>query len=266
MKAIAKLNKRIKTANSLLCVGLDTDFDKLPEKFKKSEYPQFEFNKYIIKQTHTQVCAYKPNIAFYEARGETGIKELQMTQDYLLKNHPDVFTICDAKRADIGNTNQGYVSAIFDKLDFDAITLNPYLGREALEPFLQRKDKANIILCKTSNSGSGEFQDLKISKNKLWQIVAKRVAEQWNKNNNCLLVVGATYPKELKEVRRLVGEMPLLVPGIGAQGGDLAKTLKFGLDKNKKGLIINSSRGVIFSTNPNLEAKRLREEINLYRE
>jgi orotidine-5'-phosphate decarboxylase len=264
MKIIKKLNARIKKTNSLLCVGLDADFAKLPAKFKKLKYPQFEFNKFIIEQTQQYVCAYKPNIAFYEARGARGLLELKLTQNYLVRKFPSIVRICDAKRADIGNTNRGYEEAIFDELNFDAVTLSPYLGGEAIEPFLKRKDKTCIILCKTSNSGSGEFQDLKIKDKKLWQIVAYKVAKKWNKNKNCMLVVGATYPRELGEVRKLIGEMPILVPGIGAQGGDLAKTLKFGLDKNKRGLIINSSRGIIFAKNPQLAAKDLNEKIRQY--
>ena len=161
---IDKYNKRAKKINSLLCVGLDPDFEKIPEKFKKMEHPQFEFNKFIIKETHEYASAFKPNSAFYEARGDKGMAELKMTIEYLIKNHSDIFTILDAKRADIGNTNNGYVSAIFDWLRFDAVTLHPYLGSEALAPFLDRKDKVSVILCRTSNHGkfgAEEFQNLK---------------------------------------------------------------------------------------------------------
>ncbi|OGI68181.1 orotidine 5'-phosphate decarboxylase [Candidatus Nomurabacteria bacterium RIFCSPLOWO2_01_FULL_41_12] len=266
---IDKYNKRAKKINSLLCVGLDTDFSKIPKRFLRKKFPQFEFNKWIIEETHEFVVAYKPNSAFYEARGDKGMKELKMTMDYLIKNYPDVFTILDAKRADIGNTNNGYVSAIFDWLNFDAVTLHPYLGKEALKPFLDRKNKGCIILCRTSNKGAEEFQDLEFSQGrslrKLWQIVAERVSKNWDKNKNCMLVVGATYPKEMKKIRALVGDMTFLVPGIGAQGGDLKAVIKAGLNKKGLGLIINSSRGIIFAKNPKEGAQKLRDEIRTYK-
>lgn len=263
--AIEKLETRIKAANSLVCVGLDADFDKLPERFKALPEPQFEFNKWIINQTHEFVCAYKPNMAFYEARGEQGWHELNLTMEYLIEYHPDIFTICDAKRADIGNTNQGYVSALFDQLGFDAITLHPYLGQEALEPFLEREDKVSIILCKTSNPGSSELQDQVLGEKKLWQSVAELVSRKWNSRNNCMLVVGATYPDELKQVRQIVGEMTLLVPGIGAQGGEVAATVKAGLNSQATGLIINSARAIIFADDPRGGAQDLQQAINQHR-
>ncbi len=240
-----KLDKIVDENNSLLCVGLDQG--------------EFEFNQKIIDQTHDLVCAYKPNFAFYEALGSKGWENLKKTIEYIQRYHPGVVTIADAKRADIGNTNQGYMTAIFDELGFDAVTVNPYFGKEALQPFLDRKDKGIIVLCKTSNPGSNEFQDL------IWEKVARNVTEDWNKNNNCLLVAGATYPEELKKIREIVGEMTLLVPGIGAQGGEVEKTVKAGLNSHRAGMIINSSRGIIFAQNPRLEAQKLREEINKYR-
>ncbi|MFA6077039.1 MAG: orotidine-5'-phosphate decarboxylase [Candidatus Paceibacterota bacterium] len=268
---INKYNERAKKIDSLLCVGLDADFAKIPEKFKKLEFPQFEFNKWIINETHEYASAYKPNSAFYEARGDKGIKELKMTMDYLIDNHPDIFTILDAKRADIGNTNNGYVASIFDWLGFDAVTLHPYLGKEALQPFLDRKDKCSIILCRTSNPGAPEFQDLNVGhpvSNKsvpLWQIVAEKVSEEWNKNKNCMLVVGATYPEEMKKIRNLAPDMTFLVPGIGAQGGDLRSAIEAGLNSEGLGLIINSARSIIFAENPKDEARKLWEEINKYK-
>ena len=265
MSIINKYNKRAKKINSLLCIGLDSDFNKLPERFKKMEFPQFEFNKWIIEETHEYASAYKPNSAFYEARGDKGMRELKMTIEYLQENYPDIFTILDAKRADIGNTNSGYVEAIFDWLGFDAITLHPYLGEEALQPFLDRKDKGCIVLCRTSNSGAGEFQDLTFENKPLWQIVAEKVFYDWNKNDNCMLVVGATYPEEMKKIRSIVGDMTFLVPGIGAQGGDIKAVLNAGLNRDKLGLIINSSRGIIFSENPKKEAQKLCEEIRKYK-
>src|SRR3989339_1745634 len=271
MNIIDKYNKRAKKINSLLCVGLDADFAKIPAKFLKMEFPQFEFNKWIIGETHEYSAAFKANSAFYEARGDRGIRELKMTMEYLREKHPDVFLICDCKRADIGNTNQGYVDSFFDWYGFDAITLHPYLGGEALQPFLDRKDKGCIILCRTSNPGAGELQDLELRKpfnsaqsKQLWQIVAEKVYYDWNKNNNCMLVVGATYPEEMKKIRNIAGDMTFLVPGIGAQGGSVAKVMKAGLNSQNLGLIINSSRGIIFSENPKKEAQRLCEEIRRF--
>ncbi len=261
---VDKYNEQAKKINSLLCVGLDPDFEKLPEKFKAKEFPQFEFNKYIIDETHEYAAAYKPNSAFYESRGDIGIKELKMTMEYLTKNHPDIFTILDAKRGDIGNTNNGYVNSIFDWLGFDAVTLHPYLGREALLPFLDRADKGSIILCRTSNSGAGELQDLISDGKPVWQIVAEKVSKDWNKNNNCMLVVGATYPQEMKKIREVTGEMTFLVPGIGAQGGSVAEVMASGLNSAGLGLVISSSRGIIFAENPKEEARKLCEEIRKY--
>lgn len=274
---IDKYNQRAVKVNSLVCVGLDSEFGKLPERFKELKYPQFEFNKWIIDQTAEFAAVMKFNIAFYEARGDAGIRELKMSMEYLQKKYADIFTICDAKRADIGNTNNGYVTTIFDWLGFDAVTLHPYLGKEALKPFLDRADKGCIILCRTSNAGAGELQDLRVSlplpmgegwgegSKFLWQIVAEKVSNDWNYNHNCMLVVGATYPEEMKIVRSIIGDMALLVPGIGAQGGDIQATVEAGLNNDKRGLIINSSRGIIFAENPAKEAKKLRDEINKYR-
>jgi orotidine-5'-phosphate decarboxylase len=262
---IAKYVRRVDQANSLLCVGLDSDFERLPDRFKPAKSPQFAFNRWIIEETHPFVSAYKPNIAFYEARGEAGIRALEQTANYLREHHPDILTICDAKRADIGSTNQGYVSAIFDRMGFDAVTLNPYLGREALLPFLERQDKGCIILCRTSNPGAGELQDLTVGGKPLWQIVAERASREWNACGNCMLVAGATYPEELKRIRALVGEMTLLVPGIGAQGGDVEQTVRAGLNARGKGLIVNSSRGIIFADDPAEAARTLRDAINVYR-
>ena len=272
MNIIDKLNKRIDKANSLVCVGLDSAIEKIPTHLQGEKYPQFAFNKAIIDATAEYVCAYKPNSAFYEARGEQGMRELKMTYEYLQQNYPDIVTILDAKRADIGSTNEGYVIYSFDYLGSDAITLHPYLGKEALMPFLKRNDKVSIILCKTSNPGSGELQDLRVNGMYLYEYVASEVASKWNENNNCMLVVGATYPEEMKKVRALAPYLTFLVPGIGAQGGDVEKTVKAGLDKQKRGMMINSSRGIIFASKgmdfaekAANEAKKLRDEINLHR-
>ncbi|HEX7041776.1 MAG TPA: orotidine-5'-phosphate decarboxylase [Patescibacteria group bacterium] len=267
-----KLDKIVRKNNSLLCVGLDPVMEKLPKYLLKKSYPFFEFNKKIIDSTADLVCCFKPNSAFYEALGQKGIGELKKTCDYIRKNYPDIPIILDAKRGDIGSTNEGYVTFIFDYLGVDGVTLHPYLGREALQPFLQRKDKGCIILCKTSNPGSGEFQNLLLNKEPLYKIVAKTVVNKWNANNNCFMVIGATYPKELAEIRKLAGDMTFLVPGIGAQGGDIGKTVKSGLNSKKLGMIINSSREIIYADNSKNFAKKAREkaeklknEINKYR-
>lgn len=256
-----KYTARVKAITSMLCVGLDSDIKKLPAKFANQKFPQFEFNKWIIEQTHDLAAAYKPNAAFYEARGSQGWHELQMTMDYLRSEYPEIVTILDAKRADIGSTNEGYVTAIFDQLGFDAVTLHPYLGEEALQPFLARKDKACIILCKTSNPGAGELQDLELGEagKKLWHIVAETVSQTWNKNGNCMLVVGATYPEDLAAIRKMVGDMIFLVPGVGAQGGEV-KDLKAGVTA-EGGMIINSARGIIFAKNPREAAQTLVAEM-----
>lgn len=267
MNVINKYEERARAVHSMVCVGLDSNMDRLPDAYKQQEYPQFAFNKYIIQQTHPYVSAYKPNIAFYESRGVQGWQELKMTLDYLRSEHPEILTICDAKRGDIGSTSEQYATAIFDQLGFDAVTLQPYLGQDALQPFLDRADKGCIILCRTSNPGSGEFQDLTIKKRsgkKLWQIIAEKVRDDWNTNNNCMLVVGATYPDELKSVRDLIGDMTLLVPGIGAQGGDIKDTVRAGMNHDGLGLIINSSRGIIFADDPSEAARSLRDAINMY--
>ncbi|EKE14665.1 MAG: hypothetical protein ACD_12C00352G0001 [uncultured bacterium] len=243
-----KLDRIVKKNKSLVCVGLDQN--------------QLSFNKTIIEATHDLVCAYKLNTAFYESIGHEGVNALKDTCDYLVKKYPEIPIIIDAKRADIGNTNKGYVQFVFTYLGADAVTVHPYLGEEAIRPFVDQKDKGIIILCRTSNPGAGEFQDLLVDGKPLYKIVAENVAKRWNKNKNCMLVVGATYPDELKEVRKIVGDMTILVPGIGAQGGDLEATLKAGLNSKKQGLMINSSRGIIFAENPRDEAMKLRNSIN----
>lgn len=258
--------------DSLLCVGLDPDVEKLPEHIKNLPDSLFLFNKAIIDATADLVCAYKPNSAFYEALGPDGIIQLKKTTDYLHETHPDIPVILDAKRADIGNTNNGYVSFAYDYLGVDSITLHPYLGGEALSPFLDYADKGVIVLCRTSNPGAAEFQDLVIDGQPLYQHVAKTVADTWNKNNNCLLVVGATYPEEMKIIRDIVGDMPFLVPGVGAQGGDIEAVMKAGIDSQNQGMIINSGRAIMYASSgedfadaARTEAIKTRDEINKYR-
>ena len=259
---LQKYNRRADAIRSLLCVGLDSDFSRIPERFKSADFPQYEFNKWIIDQTHEYAASYKPNMAFYEAYGELGLTALKFTMRYLQDEHPEIVTICDAKRADIGNTNRGYVESIFDHLGFDSITLHPYLGKEALAPFLERSDKACIILCRTSNPGAGEFQDLESNGKPLWQTVAERVSRDWDVDGNCMLVVGATYPDEMRKIREVAPNATFLVPGVGAQGGDVAAVVAAGLDAEGRGLMISSSRDIIFSEDPAASARRVRDAIN----
>jgi orotidine-5'-phosphate decarboxylase len=265
MSVIDRYNRRTDAANSLLCVGLDSAYDKIPGRFQAEECPQYAFNRWVIDQTAPYAAAYKPNIAFYEARGDQGLRELKLTVDYLRAQHPDIFVICDAKRGDNSTTNAGYVSAIFDWFGFDAVTLHPYMGSQTLQPFLSRADKGCIILCRTSNPGDDEFQDMLVGDKPLWQVVAERVRDVWNANENCMLVVGATRPEELRQIRALVGDMTLLLPGIGAQGGSVEQAVKAGVNSQRKGMIISASRSVIFADDPADEARKLRDEINEYR-
>ena len=237
-----------------VCVGLDPDISKIQGK------SIFEFNKSIIDATYDLVCAYKPNSAFFEAEGIDGLKALEETINYIKQKCPDVIIILDAKRGDIGNSNEGYVKAIFDDLGVDAVTVSPYLGGESLKPFLDRVNKGIIVLVKTSNPKAGEFQDLKISGKPLYQVIAEHV-KNWNTNGNLAVVVGATHQKELKEVREIVGNMPILIPGIGTQGGDLKEAIKASLDSEDQGIIVNSSRAIIYDANPRAATLNLHQEI-----
>jgi orotidine-5'-phosphate decarboxylase len=235
-----------------VCVGLDTDYSKIPLCVRKnlSKGAAIEkFNQIIVSVTMGVACAYKINTAFYEAHGPEGITALKATIAYIHTHALNVPVILDAKRGDIGNTNDGYIQFAFDYLQADAITVHPYLGKESLQKFLAMKDKGIIPLCLTSNEGYGEFQNLMVDGEPLYCHVARHVANEWNGNNNCAVVVGATHPKELQTVRKIVGDMPILIPGIGAQGGDLKETVLAGKDSRGRGMIINSSRGIIFASN-----------------
>jgi orotidine-5'-phosphate decarboxylase len=268
-----KLQGSVSKNKSLLCIGLDSNPSKLPPHLANDPEPIFAFNKAVIDATADLVCAYKPNSAFYEGAGADGITQLQKTCQYVLETYPQIPIILDAKRADIGSTNEGYVQYAFDYLQADAITLQPYLGREALEPFLARKDKGLIILCHTTNPGASEIQDLLLGKEKLYQVVARKVRDEWNEHGNCLLVAGAAYPAELADIRAIAGDdMVFLVPGVGAQGADVGQAVKAGLSSRRDGLIINSSRDIIFASNgtdfaqaARQKAIKLRDEINKYR-
>lgn len=248
---IVRLEERF-AEKRFACVGLDSDFSKLPDTVKDGrtspEEVIFVFNRAIVDATHEYASAFKPNAAFYEAEGDQGWRALKRTAKYIKEKYPEIPVILDAKRADIGNTNEAYAHAIFDDLEMDAVTIHPYLGQDAVEPFLERKDKGIFVLVKTSNAGSGEFQDLKIEGTELYKVIAERVASNWNSRGNVGVVVGATYPEELKAVRDIVGEMPILVPGLGAQGADIEKAVRAGKAGHTFGLILNSSRGIIFAS------------------
>jgi orotidine-5'-phosphate decarboxylase len=264
MNFIEKLTSASRTNKSLLCIGLDPDPALMPDKVSV-----FEFNKAIIDATSDLVCAYKPNFAFYEALGNEGLDALKRTVDYLPENIP---AIADAKRGDIGNTAKAYARTIFSNFGFDAATVNPYLGFDSIEPFIQYHDKGVFILCRTSNAGAVDFQSLRCEVETgyrpLFEIVALK-ASQWNTHGNIGLVVGATYPEELRLIRQNHPDMPLLVPGIGAQGGDLALTVGYGVDAQGEKAIINSSRQIIYASRQKdfAEAARrvasvLRDQIN----
>jgi orotidine-5'-phosphate decarboxylase len=270
MNFMKKLKARWQSANSLLCVGLDPDMEKIPDHIRAMNNPIFEFNKDIIDSTHDLVCAYKPQIAYYSAFGAE--HELELTIEYILKKYPDIPVILDAKRGDIGATAKMYAMEAFDRYRADAVTVNPYMGGDTLAPFIDRKDKGVIILCRTSNPGAIDLQDIVSDHEKVYRIIAKRASKEWNYNNNIMLVVGATYPTELAEIRAIIGDIPLLVPGIGAQGGDVEKAVKNGITRDKTGMVINSSRGIIFAgrgkdfTDAVRKAAIMqRDEINLYR-
>jgi len=256
--------------NSLLCVGLDTDVGKIPKFLQESsKKPLFDFNKAIIDATKDLVCAYKLNMAFYEVVGKKGIDALEKTIRYIPSN---IVIILDGKRNDICSTAQKYAQSLFETFKADAITINPYLGKDGITPFLDYKDKCSFILCRTSNPSAGDFQDLIVSSTPLYQIVAKKIRE-WNVNNNCGAVVGATYPEELKTVRTILGEhVPILIPGIGKQGGDIEKTVRNGTNSKKEMALINSSREIIFAGDQRdfaeqsrKKAELVRNEINKYR-
>jgi len=232
-------------AESLVCVGLDPEVERFPAHLRARPNAILAFNRAIIDATADLVCAYKPQIAHYAAVGAED--QLQDTLRYIRDRAPGVPIILDAKRGDIGSTAEKYAREAFERYGADAVTINPYLGRDSAEPFLQYADKGIVILCRTSNAGSGEFQNLQVGDRKLYQIVAERVAGEWNSRGNCLLVVGATYPGELADIRARTGEMTFLVPGVGAQGGDVDEAVRNGRAKQGAGLVINSSRGILYA-------------------
>ncbi len=247
MTFIEKLERAWNKNNSLLCVGLDPEISRFPASLKSIEAKQaiFEFNKAIIDATHDLVCAYKPQIAYFSA--EAAETALEQTIEYIKKQYPDIPVILDAKRGDIGSTAQKYAVEAFDRYNADAVTVNPYLGFDSVEPFVSYKERGVILLCRTSNSGAADLQDLEVDGVPLYQRVAVLARDQWNTYGNCLLVVGATGPDQMARIRQLVGDMPFLVPGVGAQGGDIDALVKAGKTSDGKGLIISSSRAVLYA-------------------
>ena len=249
-----QLENQIRKKKSFLCIGLDVDLNKVPAHLLKEDDPIYEFNKAIIDTTHHLCVAYKPNTAFYEAYGLKGWNSLKRTIDYLNKRYPEIFTIADAKRGDIGNTSSTYAKAFFEDLKFDSVTVAPYMGKDSIEPFLEFNDKHTILLALTSNQGAFDFQTKSIDGIELYKRVLK-TSKSWNNSKNLMYVVGATKERYFAEIRKIVPESFLLVPGIGAQGGCLTDVCKYGLTKNI-GLLVNSSRNIIYASNDKNFAKK----------
>ncbi len=264
-----KMNKIQGKNKSLLCIGLDTNICKMPAFIRKSKNPQFEFNKKIIEATKDLVSAYKLNLAFYESAGKLGYETIHKTLECIPKN---IITIGDGKRGDIGNTAEQYAKIIFDDWGFDAATVSPYMGKDSIEPFIQSEKQCAFLLALTSNPGAKDFQYLDVKGRPLYEhVVAK--ATRWNKSKNIGLVVGATHPSELKRIRTMAPDMPLLIPGIGTQKGDIESTIRYGCDKNGELAIINISRAIIYaSSDKNFSVKardvasNYRNQFNEYRE
>jgi len=242
------LISQIKRKKSFLCIGLDTDINKIPKFLLDLEDPIFEFNKKIIDATNSYCVAYKPNIAFYESEGLNGWKALEKTIKYINSNFPEIFTIADAKRGDIGNTSSMYAKAYFDTLNFDSITINPYMGKDSVEPFLDYKNKHTILLALTSNLGAFDFQTKNVDKTShqfYFEVI--KTSTNWKNSSQLMYVVGATKASYLREIRNIIPNNFLLIPGIGAQGGDLKDVCKNGMN-NDVGLLVNSSRSIIFAS------------------
>ena len=243
---IAQLAAAWQRNDSLVCVGLDPEPEKLPPAVAREAAPIFAFNKAIVDATADLVCAFKPQFAHYAALGAED--QLLRTIEYIHDAHPRIPVILDSKRGDVGNTAERYAIEAFERYRADAVTVNPYLGGDSLEPFLEREDKGVIVLCRTSNPGARDVQDLEVAGRRLYHAIAEMAASRWNSRGNCMLVVGATYPRELAEVREIVGQMPLLVPGVGAQGGDVAQAVGNGQTLDGAGLVISSSRAILYAS------------------
>jgi orotidine-5'-phosphate decarboxylase len=257
----------IKAKKSFLCVGLDSDLEKIPEFLKSSPDPIFEFNKAIVDATHKQAVAYKPNMAFYECYGLAGWKSLEKTVDYIRSIYPGMFLIADAKRGDIGNTSKMYAKTFFEVFDFDAVTVNPYMGIDSVTPFLEYKNRWVILLALTSNKGADNFQKQTLSNSKPLYIKVLEESLEWGTKENLMYVVGATQSEMLSDVRKVVPNNFLLVPGVGAQGGELGQVARFGMNSNC-GLLVNSSRQILYASNDsdfadaaNCEAGKVQSEM-----
>ena len=261
-----QLFENIKKKGSFLCVGLDTDLSKIPQFLLDTTDPIFTFNKEIIDSTAEYTVAYKPNLAFYEAEGLEGWRSLEKTVHYLRENYPDIFLIADAKRGDIGNTSSMYAKAFFEKMAFDAVTVAPYMGEDSIKPFLKFKDKRVILLALTSNIGANDFQFItdKDTGEKLFEGVLRK-SQEWGTTENMMYVVGATKAEELAGIRKIVPDHFLLVPGVGAQGGSLQDVAKYGLN-NQCGLLVNSSRAIIYASNSQDFAISAGESANIMRD
>ncbi len=253
-----QLVEQIRKKNSFLCIGLDVDLTKIPSHLLSSEDPIFEFNKAIIEATHDLCVSYKPNTAFYEAYGIKGWQSLQKTINFINQNYPEIFTIADAKRGDIGNTSSMYAKAFLEDLNFDSVTVAPYMGKDSVEPFLAFENKHTILLALTSNEGAFDFQTQKIEGIEVYKQVLE-TSKTWKNSKNLMYVVGATKAEYFTEIRKIVPDSFLLVPGVGAQGGSLSEVCKYGINPNV-GLLINSSRGIIYATNGTDFAEKAREE------
>jgi orotidine-5'-phosphate decarboxylase len=253
-----QLQEQIQNKKSFLCIGLDVDLNKIPSYLLETEDPIFEFNKAIIDATHDLCVSYKPNTAFYEAYGIKGWQSLEKTINYLNENHPNIFTIADAKRGDIGNTSSMYAKAFFEDLAFDSVTVAPYMGKDSVEPFLAFENKHTIMLALTSNEGAFDFQTQQVEGKELYKKVLE-TSKNWKNSQNLMYVVGATKAEYFTEIRKIVPDSFLLVPGVGAQGGSLSDVCKYGLNANV-GLLINSSRGIIYASTGKDFAEKAREE------
>ncbi|MBN8261498.1 MAG: orotidine-5'-phosphate decarboxylase [Xanthomonadales bacterium] len=247
MTFIEKLRDRWKQADSLVCVGLDPDPAKFPDAFVDDDDALFAFCRDIVDATAEFACAFKPQIAYFAAHNG-GEAALQRLIAHINGAHPDVPVILDAKRGDIGSTAEQYAAEAFERYGADAVTLNPYMGRDSAAPFLQYNDRGCVFLCHTSNPGARDFQELLVDGEPLYQRIARTIADDWNADGNCALVVGATFPEELKVIRGIVGDMPLLIPGIGAQGGDIEAVVRNGKTADGTGLVVNSSRGILYAS------------------
>lgn len=247
---LEQLVEQIKIKKSFLCVGLDSDINKIPQHLKELENPVFEFNKAIVDATAKYSIAYKPNLAFYESRGLAGWKELELTVKYIREKYPEIFLIADAKRGDIGNTSKMYADAFFKHLNFDSVTVAPYMGADSVKPFLEYQDKFVILLALTSNPSAADFQYFTNKENKALFTEVIEISSKWGSEKNIMYVVGATKASMLVSIREVAPENFLLVPGVGAQGGSLEEVAKYGMTKTC-GLIVNASRSIIFAGNDN---------------